>query len=300
MVDVYGMVTETIIRQLEEGTVPWHKPWTDIHSGAFNRISGRQYSLLNQMLLKHTGEYASLNQWNKLGGSVRKGEKSEIVTFWKLPEEDPETVENASGTDRKPHAETNRRPILRYYRVFHISQVEGVEPLDVSLPGSNIVPDREAEAVFHNYLDFEGVRFEQSLSDKAYYSPSEDMIHLPYMCQFDTEASYYGTLYHEVVHSTGHLERLNRKGIQQVSFGSEEYSLEELIAEIGSACMLATLGISTDASITNNAAYVDGWLKTLKNDRRLAVSAAGQAEKAVKYVLETYNPQFRSPMCATP
>jgi len=292
MTDVYSMVTESIIRQLEEGTVPWRKPWTDISGGAFNRISGRRYSLMNQMLLKHTGEYASLNQWNRLGGRVRKGEKSEFVVFFKYPDDMPEPGRTELNADEKPETETRKRPVLRYYRVFHVSQVDDVEPLTAELAGNEIVPDTEAESVFRDYLTYTNVRFAEGLSDKAYYSPSEDMIHMPYMYQFEDPAGYYGTLYHEVIHSTGHKDRLARSGIQKVSFGSEEYSREELIAEIGSACMLATLGIGNDSSIRNQAAYVEGWLQALKNDRRLIVSAAGQAEKAVRYVYETYTPQF--------
>ena len=295
MMDVYSMVTDTIIQQLEEGTVPWHKPWIDLHTGAFNRISGRRYSLLNQMLLRHTGEYASLNQWNRLGGRIRKGEKSEIVTFWKLPEENPATEPGESNAAPKPEPEARKRPILKFYRVFHISQVEGVEPLASGILNSHANPVKEAEAVFRDYLEYDGrVRFEQGVTDKAYYSPAEDMIHMPFMLQFEDVAGYYGTLFHEVIHSTGHKDRLNRKGIQNVAFGSEDYSLEELIAEIGSACVLATLGLGTDASMCNNAAYVDGWLRALKDDRRQVVIAAGAAEKAAKYVFEAYTPQFET------
>lgn len=120
--NVYEMVTARIIAELEKGNIPWEKPWTGVRSGAFNRISKRPYSLLNQMLLQHSGEYATFKQWQELGGHVRKGEKSEIVVFWKIfeaEETNPETGEK----------ETKKIPLLRYYNVFHISQVEGVEPL---------------------------------------------------------------------------------------------------------------------------------------------------------------------------
>ena len=118
---VYEMVTERIISQLEQGVIPWEKPWTGIRSGAYNRISKKPYSLLNQMLLQHKGEYATFAQWQKLGGHVRKGEKSEIIVFWKIQ---PIEEEQEDGTKV-----VKQIPLLRYFNVFHISQVDGVEPL---------------------------------------------------------------------------------------------------------------------------------------------------------------------------
>ena len=81
---VYEMVTDRIIEQLENGVIPWEKPWTGVRSGAFNRVSKKSYSLLNQMLLKNEGEYATFKQWTELGGKIRRGEKSEIIVFWKV------------------------------------------------------------------------------------------------------------------------------------------------------------------------------------------------------------------------
>ncbi len=118
---VYEMVTERIISQLEQNIIPWKKPWTGVKSGAYNRISKKSYSLLNQMLLQHKGEYATFAQWQKLGGHIRKGEKSEIVVFWKI-----QPVEEIKEDGTK---EIKQIPLLRYYNVFHISQVDGVEPL---------------------------------------------------------------------------------------------------------------------------------------------------------------------------
>ena len=109
------MVTDRIIEELEKGLIPWNKPWTGVRSGAFNRISKKPYSLINQMLLKHNGEYATFKQWQDLGGHVRKGEKSEIVVFWKIYEK-----EEINDNGEK---EIKKIPLLRYYNVFHISQV---------------------------------------------------------------------------------------------------------------------------------------------------------------------------------
>ena len=139
---VYEMVTERIISQLEQGVIPWEKPWTGIRSGAYNRISKKSYSLLNQMLLKHEGEYATFKQWQDLGGHIRKGEKSEIIVFWKIQ---PVEEEQEDGTKI-----TKQIPLLRYFNVFHISQVDGVEPLSTDI-FNDIEPIEKAEDILHDY-----------------------------------------------------------------------------------------------------------------------------------------------------
>lgn len=111
--DVYEMVTDRIIEQLEQGVIPWQKPWGGVIDGAYNRISKKPYSLLNQMLLQHSGEYATFKQWSELGGHIRKGEKSEIVVFWKLQ---PYEHENADG--RKDNQTNSTFEILQCISCF--------------------------------------------------------------------------------------------------------------------------------------------------------------------------------------
>lgn len=276
---VYEMVTNRIINQLEQGIIPWQKPWTGVRSGAYNRISKKSYSLINQMMLKHDGEYATFKQWESLGGHVRKGEKSEIVVFWKIT---PVEETKEDGTK-----EIKQIPLLRYYNVFHISQVEGVEPLtDEEL--NQIEPIEKAENVLHDYWTRENIRVEHKAGDKAYYSPNYDMICLPLFEQFTESNEYYSTAFHESVHSTMKESRCNRaedrKG-KLVAFGSDDYSKEELVAEIGSANLLNILGVETTKSFRNSAAYIQNWLSVLKNDVKFIVSASSKAEKAVKYIL---------------
>ena len=234
---VYEMVTERIIEQLENNIVPWQKPWTGIRSGAYNRISKKPYSLLNQMLLQHEGEYATFAQWQKLGGHVRKGEHAEIVCFWKIQ---PIEEEKEDGTK-----EVKQIPLLRYYNVFHISQIDGVEPLQAD-DLNDIEPIEKAENVLRGYWTRENITVEHKAGDDAYYSPSRDLIHLPLFEQFTDANEYYSTAFHESVHSTMKESRCNRaedrKG-KLVAFGSEEYSKEELVAEIGSASLMNIIGI---------------------------------------------------------
>lgn len=276
---VYEMVTDRIIEQLENGVIPWKKPWTGIRSGAFNRISKKPYSLLNQMLLKFDGEYATFKQWQDLGGHVRKGEKSEIVCFWKIQ---PVEEEQEDGTKV-----VRQIPLLRYYNVFHISQVEGVEPLQEE-ELNDIEPIEKAENILHDYWTRENITVKHMAGNRAYYSPTHDMICLPLFEQFTNASEYYSTAYHESVHSTMKENRCNRaedrKG-KNVAFGSEDYSREELCAEIGSATILNIIGIETANSFRNSAAYIQNWLSVLRNDVKFIVSASSKAEKAVNYIL---------------
>lgn len=277
---VYEMVTDRIIEQLEKGVIPWQKPWTGVRSGAFNRISKKPYSLLNQMLLKFDGEYATFKQWADLGGHIRKGEKSEIVVFWKIQ---PIEEEQEDGTKV-----VKQIPLLRYYNVFHISQVDGVEPLQEEAIDNDIKPIEKAENVLHDYWTRENITVKHMAGNRAYYSPTLDMICLPLFEQFTDSNEYYSTAFHESVHSTMKENRCNRaedrKG-KNVAFGSQDYSKEELVAEIGSATILNIIGIETKGSFTNSAAYIQNWLSVLRNDVKFIISASSKAEKAVKYIL---------------
>lgn len=276
---VYEMVTDRIIEQLENGVIPWEKPWTGVRSGAFNRVSKKSYSLLNQMLLKNEGEYATFKQWTELGGKIRRGEKSEIIVFWKvLPVE--ETQEDGTKIIKQI-------PLLKYINVFHISQVEGVEPLQKE-ELNDIEPIEKAESILLDYWTREQIKVEHIAGNDAYYSPSRDLIRLPLFEQFNDANEYYSTAFHESVHSTMKESRCNRAEERKnklVAFGSEEYSKEELVAELGSANLMNIIGIETRKSFRNSSAYIQNWLSVLKNDVKFIVSASSKAEKAVNYIL---------------
>lgn len=274
--NIYEEITNRIIEQLENGIIPWHKPWSGVTSGAYNRISKKPYSLLNQMLLKHDGEYATYKQWSDIGGKIKKGEKSEIVVFWKILN----VEENKDGK-----TETKLIPLLKYINVFHISQVDGVESKTVKLIEHN--PIEEAEQIKNDYVNRENIVIKELITDKAFYSPSRDFIQVPCKEQYKDIMEFYSTLFHEMIHSTGHRDRLGRLdcSIKFASFGTEDYSKEELIAEIGSAFLMNHIGIETSKTFNNSAAYIQSWLRVLKDDNRFIVSASSKAEKAMKYIL---------------
>ena len=281
MTDVYQMVTDRILEIMDNGEIPWHRPWICV-GGAHNRVTGRRYSLLNQLMLRHSGGYLTLKQANDLGFKVRKGEKSEFVVFWKWPESRAEKEED--GEDDTSNRKEWRGPVLKYYRVFHESQIDGLPPSEEERM-YDTDPIADADNLVKGYAEREGIKVEMELSNRAYYSPSLDIIHLPDIRQYRDQAEYYSTALHEAVHSTGHETRLNRMSVKDVRFGSDVYSKEELIAELGAAMLLHTIGISSDETMTNSAAYLQGWGKAISADKRMFVQAASQAEKAVEYIL---------------
>lgn len=274
--NVYQMVTDRIIEEMQKGIIPWEKPWTGVRAGAFNRVSKKPYSLLNQMLLKHTGEYATFKQWSELGGKIKKGAKSEIIVFWKITEIEEENEDNEKV--KKNIA------ILRYYNVFHISQVEGVKPLESPFP--EVEPIEEADRIINDYVEREHINFQEQASNDAYYNPLRDCVVVPMKEQYKLINEYYSTTFHELTHTTGHKDRLNRLENEAIAaYGSETYSKEELVAELGSSYIMNFLGIETIKTFRNSARYIKNWLQVLKNDNKFIVSAASKAEKAVNFIL---------------
>ena len=229
---------------------------------------------MNQLLLPFDGEYATLKQWNELGGKVKAGEKGNIVTYWNFINK---TEKQEDGSEK-----VKSFPILRYYTVFHISQVEGVKPLE-NIDFANMEVE-SAEDVKNTYFERESCRLFVEKSDRAYYNPSFDEVHVPELNQFENSDEFYSTLFHEMTHSTGAAIRLDRLS-STAFFGNEDYSKEELVAEIGSAMLSSVAGLNTEKTFNNSVAYLQSWLRVLKNDPRMIVSAASKAEKAVDYIL---------------
>ena len=188
------------------------------------------------------------------------------------------------GEEDEETGEIKEVPFLRYYSVFHIDQCEGLtakyeNPLPLSASA-----DETAEAIISAYCQREGVSLTHTAGESAFYRPSTDAITLPKRSQFTATAEYYSTAFHELTHSTGHSKRLNRLS-ETAFFGSEAYSKEELIAEIGAAALVNHVGLETSHSLRNSAAYIQNWLAVLKNDKRFIVSASGKADKAISLIL---------------
>ena len=287
--NVYQMVTDRIIEQLEKSIVPWHKPWSGAclaDGGAISYITRRPYSLLNQMLLGREGEYLTFKQVKELGGSVKKGAKSGVVVFFTMIEYDKEEITASGSTEIKQC----RFPVLRYYNVFHISDTTGIESKikEEEVEEKVLNPIANAEDIISGYLSREPkLTFQNDkVSGKAYYSPMQDMVVIPKLSQYEIAEEYYSTAFHEFVHSTMPAYRCDRQNESAyVGFGSEEYSREELVAEIGSAMLCNVSGIECEKAFKNSVAYINGWLKKLKGDNKAIVWASSRAERAAKYII---------------
>ena len=292
--NVYQMVTNRIVAQLEQGLVPWHKPWTGVgieDGGAVNYVSRKPYSMLNQMLLGREGEYLTFKQIKERGGSIKKGAKAGVVVFFTTTTYTKrEEVKEDGSTETVNVVKEHLMPVLKYYNVFHIDDCDGIESkikVEEST-GPKISPIESAEKVLNGYVEREkDLQFRNNIpTDRAYYSPTLDLISVPMLTQYEIAEEYYSTTFHEAVHSTMPESRCNRKSEQKLAaFGSEDYSREELVAEIGSAMLCNNVGIDCEKAFKNSVAYIQGWLKKLKDDNRMIVWAASRAEKAARYIL---------------
>lgn len=254
--DIYAAVTDRIIAELESGIIPWDKPWTGISSGAISYSTSKPYSLLNQFLLGKPGEYITFKQCQERGGKVKKGAKSKMVVFWKVLHREKKDANGSIIRDENGMPIDDPIPMLRYYNVFHIDDCEGIEPKYTAerLPATASTVEC-AEEIIADYSEMAKLTVEHSKQNRAFYSPRRHLVSLPLMEQFEDTAGYYDTAFHELTHSTGHKSLLNRfsESDGAAAFGSESYSKEELIAEIGACGILHELGLETVKSFRNNA-----------------------------------------------
>ena len=279
MNSVYQIVTDRIIAQIEEAiknneVLPWQKPWT-AGNVAVNYVTQRPYRGINIWLLQG-GEWITWNQIcdeQKKNPNVhlKKGSKSSIAIFFKWKE-----VKDEDAEDGK-----KRVPILRYYNVFNIKDVEGLVSKRDTVSYDHD-PIEEAERIANDYVSREGIKLSYVDEDRAFYRPATDEIHVPPMDKFKELGEFYSTLFHEMVHSTGNKKRLARIA-DTAFFGNEEYSKEELVAEMGAAMLCGRVGIDS-VTADNSAAYLQNWLGALKKDVTMLVSAASKAQRAVDFI----------------
>jgi antirestriction protein ArdC len=255
--------------------------------------TGKRYQGANVLMLGMTSQersygspwWGTFRQIAALGGHVMKGQSEKnssggtTIFFAERRERDGDEIDPATG-----ELERAGYTVARAFRVFNASQCEGLPGRFYPQPGSGETL-AEPQAVLDGYLTRGGPQLDHMPIDRAYYTPHNDRIVLPLRTQFGTPAGYYGTTFHEAVHSTGHPSRLNRPGVVDFDhFGSDQYATEELAAEMGAAMLLAETGLDDPALYANSAAYVQAWLGALRGDRNLVISAASQAYKAVELI----------------
>ena len=293
-VDVYQMVTDRVLEQIEQGIIPWHKPWNAATLSedalAISYTSRKPYSFLNQMLLGRNGEWLTFNQVKERGGNIKKGAHAGIVVFYKQIEvKTTKRVKNAEGNEFDKEV-SSTIPVLKYYHVFHIDDCEGIESkikVEEKPKESKVQPIKRAEKIVKDYLKAQPLLklHNDRPSNRAYYTPMWDEITVPMLSQYKEKEEYYSTLFHEMVHSTGHSTRLNREEGMGNKFASHAYSREELVAELGSAMLCTNIRIDTEVAFKNSVAYIKGWASKLREDTKAIVWAASRAEKAARYIL---------------
>jgi antirestriction protein ArdC len=301
---VHQIITDKIVALIEQGIVPWRRPWRTAGGGNAlytNRPingDGRPYHGINFLILAteamvkgYGGQvWLTFNKARELGGCVRKGEKSTMVTLWQPTEK---LVEQPDGSMKK-----TKQFFLRYYNVFNVEQCDGVtlpkklRPVDVETPAEPQpveVSIAACEAIVAG-MPNPPVIHREVHSARAFYMPSADSVTVPDGKDFESGEEYYSTLFHELGHSTGAKSRLDRKDFGGTGsgafswFGSPVYSREELVAELTAAFLCAEAGVD-NVTIENSAAYIANWSQALRDDPTVVVQAAGQAQKAANYIL---------------
>lgn len=282
-------VTNKIIEMLERGTAPWQKPWDPEKATLempMNPTTGQPYKGGNALHLLAQGvtkgyedpRWMTYRQAQENGWQVRKGEKGTAIEFWQFPARDKE----AGGKDKTDASgkEAGTAPLHRVYTVFNAKQIEGIPEWQAEArPEWQVVQSGES------ILSASGARILHDQQNRAYYTRGADEIHLPTKTAFPTEAAYYGTALHELVHWSGHESRLNRDTlVKSDGFGGPEYAKEELRAELGSLFLAAERGIPHDPE--QHAAYVGSWIEVLKRDKNEIFRAAKDASKATEFLLD--------------
>lgn len=279
MSNVAAQISEKILECLDKGVVPWKQPWT-ANSVHHNMKTGKAYRGLNILMLEvsrlmngfSSSKWATFAQINELKGKVKKGAKaSEIFFFTRtsktiIDQETGEEVEKAYWA-------------MKCYRVFNLDQTEKLDHLKAE---NTLTEISEPAEVIASYVAREGVKWVNG-GNAAFYMPSEDMINVPEMNSFKSAEAYYSVCFHEMVHSTGAKNRLDR-GIGVSCFGSDKYGQEELVAEFGAAFLCGHTGI--DNTIEDSASYIQSWKKTIKANPEIIQKAAGKAEKAAEFVMK--------------
>lgn len=281
--NVYQIITDKIMAQLEAGTVPWRKPWAAAQGLPKNFISKKEYRGINTFLLgcqQYGSPYwLTYRQAEERGGHIRKGEKSTMVVFWKLMDRSYGLADEDEVADSTT---PGKMPLLRYYNVFNLEQCEGVAPPPFETPTYQFTPIEKAEQIISGYKDRPNIHYG---GNRAFYRPAEDRVQMPHEYTFPRSEDFYAVLMHELAHSSGASHRLARKEvIDHHAFGSDAYSAEELCAEFCSSYLCAVAGISNQ-TIELAASYIDGWLSVLKKDKKMLVIAAARAQAAADYIL---------------
>ena len=290
--DYYQLATNRIIALLEKGVPPWRKTW-GTYGLARNYASGHVYQGINMLMLNLVSPYEiplymSRKQISAQGGKISKGSKPEWVYFYGdyYKDSSGKTVPTDQVEARIHGSEELQR--IRFLKTRPIYNVSCVEGIDIEVPS---MPKREnnsieaCEALLGELNP--KPRYETTETDRPAYSPDKDQIRIPSKEYFDNSEEFYCTLFHEIVHWTGHATRLDRVGVtsKEATFGTKLYAEEELIAEFGASYLCAITGIDHEALVENSTAYIQAWIKRLQEDKKLIFRVAARAQQAISFLM---------------
>lgn len=276
--NVKQIVINKIQEELKSGRIPWQSPYLKGQDGETkcNFVSGHSYKGTNEILLAFNPDtyYMTFKQAEEFGAKVKKGASSEMVIFWKMYNvKDEET------------GEEKIIPLLNYYRVFGISQVDftGVEDKFNSMfaKRKSAITDNHFNTDIEDFIYLSKADIRHEKKDEAFYSPKGDYISVPQINTFKNSDTYYQVLFHELTHWTGHSSRLDRIAKGKQGF-VEKYSKEELVAELGACFLTAEFGLTPD--YRNSAAYIQGWSQFISENQNALFSASTEASKAVDFL----------------
>lgn len=301
--DVYQIITDKVIEGVKEKGLQWFKTWngTDCTDVPISYTTKKAYKGINHLLLSwdmerydyEDNEFITINQAKKLGGTIKKGSKRSMIVFYNVSFKDTDTkkyyrnekeLEKAGLDKHAPNIQSFFTP--RYYNVFNVSCFDGLpktkkKDKEKALEGTIFNKIDKAEDVWNGYVNSPKLSHR---GDKAFYRPSTDSITMPKQTSFNTSDDYYKVLFHEAIHSTGHENRLKRSGVMGVArFGDDEYSKEELVAELGAMFLENITGIKSKEN--NSQAYINGWLERLENNPKWIINASSQSQRAVEHIL---------------
>lgn len=281
----HELIADKIIESLESNVIPWKKPWTSLSPK--NLSSMKEYRGINHILLSMIPTkypyFLTFKQAKDLGGSVLKGSKSVPVFFYSPIKKIDENYKNEDESELSVRSYW----LMKQYSVFTLEQIEGIQLDQLIDPVIDFTPVMTAENLIKAFLDSQGLKVYPA--QNAAYSPNQDHIVMPQKDQFHSVDSYYSTIFHEMIHSTGSEKRLKRAGFsigEYHRFGSKGYAFEELVAEFGAAMIASYCGVDTSLESGQNAAYIKGWMKNIKEDPTICYKAASKAQAAVDFILK--------------
>lgn len=306
---IFKQVNDIVLEGLKRDGMKWFMPWKSGEEFQPMNHSSKTYykgfnvfmlnAVMSQQRYEHN-QWLSFKQCKAKGGHVKEGEKSTQVYFWKIGYYDQikekylsdKEIKNAWNlsekivVDGKPQNRYKKTFSVRYYNVFNVDQCDGIVPhvLEADVPADN-KPIEIADQLSKSYVDRDGKLRLEHLRDGAFYNVSKDMVNMPKLETFVDSDSYYKVLFHELAHSTGHKDRLDRKSLTEVSYwGDNTYAKEELVAEISAMYISGMLGLDPKDSDQNSVAYIKGWCKHLSDKPKECLYAMQQATKVVAYI----------------